>query len=267
MTYIIIRLPCQSSFCISTNSTNLIELLKQWYGKYCYLYHDGNRSINCKHIEVLQYEQGYRLKWNDNIISTSNPLLEIHRIVFQNTEYTDGILALHGCAVEWNKKAQVFLAPTTAGKTTLTSFLCSHGFGYITDDCILLDTNTHKVHPYSTPIHLRKDGFSILENYNANPVNCDIITEPFMERMLYTPKICVKEPIPLERIYFMQRTENICSCETMNANEKLINLLKSPIKEYPFTTAYMYILVSLSKENCYRLFYSDMEYVEHILKS
>ena len=66
-------------------------------------------------------------------------MLELDEIIFDNTNYDRRIFALHGAAVEWKGKGYLFLAATASGKTTLASYLTSQGFGYITDDCILLD--------------------------------------------------------------------------------------------------------------------------------
>ena len=96
-------------------------------------------------------------------IENASGILAIDEIISNNTEYDNSIFALHGAAVEWNGKAILFLASTTSGKSTLTSYLTKNGFGYITDDCILLDRTSCDIHPYSTPIYLRDGGLEILK--------------------------------------------------------------------------------------------------------
>ena len=49
-----------------------------------------------------------------------------------------GRLVLHGAAVADEQGAIVLLGPTGAGKSTLTASLTAHGFGLLSDDCVLL---------------------------------------------------------------------------------------------------------------------------------
>lgn len=90
-------------------------------------------------------------------------MLELDEIIFDNTNYDRRIFALHGAAVEWKGKGYLFLAATASGKTTLASYLTSQGFGYITDDCILLDCVDFQVYPCHTLLHLRDGGVDVLK--------------------------------------------------------------------------------------------------------
>ena len=90
-------------------------------------------------------------------------MLELDEIIFDNTNYDRRIFALHGAAVEWKGKGYLFLAATASGKTTLASYLTSQGFGYITDDCILLDRVDFQVYPCHTLLHLRDGGVDVLK--------------------------------------------------------------------------------------------------------
>lgn len=170
---------------------------------------------------------------------------------------------LHGAAIEWQRRAYVFLAPTTSGKTTLASYLTSNGFGYITDDCILLDKTNFYIHPNTTPIHLRNGGLDILKQYNAEPMHVKHINE----RYVYTPNNCITDALPISKIYFIKRTENENKVVQMNTITRITELMKSPIQEYQVTSEYIKFISHLAKFDCQYLLYSDMNYVAEVIKN
>lgn len=55
---------------------------------------------------------------------------------------------------------------TGAGKTTLTAYLVSRGFRYITEDCILINYADELVNPCPLPLHLRDGGAKVLSENN-----------------------------------------------------------------------------------------------------
>ncbi len=176
-------------------------------------------------------------------------------------------LALHGAAIAHNSRAHLFLAPTTAGKTTLTSHLVARGFDYITDDCILLDWDNFTVYPNITPLHLREGSLNVLKRYDALPPSLEFIDDPAYPRYTYTPANCITGPLPLGTIYFIIRTEDENRLEEMSGTEKMKALLKSPIQEYPLNSDYLRTIARLSRFPCYRLFYNDMDYVAEVIRN
>ena len=136
MNTVYLNLPFQSCFSVVTDSERLIEKLSMKYG--IYVSHKPAEQTDFI-LTVKTIDDEYQIITPDDTYMTRNPLLEVDRFVFDNNSYSPSIFALHGGAVEWQGKCSLFLAPTTSGKTTLTSFLTHLGFGYITDDCILLD--------------------------------------------------------------------------------------------------------------------------------
>ncbi len=265
MKKVYLNLPFQSCFSIQTESEQLIERLSMKYGTYA----------SCKPEKKIDFFLTVKKFGNESQIitpndeyTTSNPLSEIDRYVFDNNFYTPNIFALHGAAVEWQKKCHLFLAPTTSGKTTLTAFLTRLGFGYITDDCILLDRSNFCVHPFTTPIQLREGGIDVLTKHNAVPEKLQRLDEsPAQKRFVYTPNNCVDHPIPLQNIFFIQ----LSNCENklveMPSAERMIQIMKSPITNYPITRNYLGFIALLSRVNCFKLIYSDMNFVKEVIQS
>ena len=161
MTTLFYHAPFQSAFAIETDCNLLTKQLYLKYGKYI----STNKAHTDYHIVITKEKKNYLFQAETFAQNCSNPLIELDRFFFENTIYDPQILALHGGAIEWQNKCFIFLAPTTAGKTTLIAYLTNFGLGYITDDCILLDRSEMTVHPYATPMHLRDGGLSVLKEH------------------------------------------------------------------------------------------------------
>jgi len=69
-------------------------------------------------------------------------------------------LVLHGCAVRKNNKTIVFLAPSLAGKTSLTLYLLNRGYKCVSDDLIFIENE--KIFTYKKPIGIRETGFGVI---------------------------------------------------------------------------------------------------------
>ena len=174
---------------------------------------------------------------------------------------------MHGGAVEYKNGAYLIVAATTSGKTTLTSYLVSNSFGYITDDCIILYRESFKIYPFTTPLHLRKGGYNALKALGCAPENYVFLDSVSIKRYVYTPNNSVSKPLPLKKIFFITRTEDTNILEEMNTTEKITALLKSPITEYEIDGSYLSFISKLSAIPCKRLYYSNMNYVAEVIKN
>lgn len=263
MKSVIINPPCQTSFKIMTNCKDLICLLKLKYGKYL----TAPNSPCTKSIIAIKKDGVYQVEYANTTVRDKSGAYAIDEIIANNTMYDENIFALHGAAVEWNEKAYLFLASTTSGKSTLTSFLTANGLGYITDDCILLDRKNFYVYPFNTPIHLRDGGLKILKSSNAAPANFETIDDEKFERYVYTPANYIDKPVALDKIFFIIRTENENLLSPMNTTERMIALMKSPITSYTVTPEYLRFLSRLARKDCFYLNYCDMSFVLDVIKN
>lgn len=257
--------PYQTTCAIDTNCVLLEKQLALKYGAYISV-----QSAPTNHmIRVTKTENGYTIKTPTEIFVSDSPLYEIDKFLFDHTKYDPRVLALHGAAVEWDGKCHLFLAATTSGKTTLTSYLCQDGFGYLTDDCILLDRQNLCVHPLATPIQLRSGGAEVLKHYNALPSNLERLKEgDNLVRYVYTPNNIPSKAVPLANIFFIERTEDENALLDMSTTERITALMKSPITNYPITGDYLRFLSTLAQKiPCYRLRYCDMNYVKELIQN
>ena len=260
----LLKLPCRTPYALITNCQHLTKLLRFKHGMYMissakFTHHNTIKAIGTHHTYAVSYKNNYCI--------TRHPLQAIEEILHAHRTFPPNIFALHGAAIEHNRQAYLFLAPTTTGKTTLTSYLTTQGFGYITDDCVLLDRETFTIHPYTTPLHLRSGGVAVLKEYNALPDTLEYLDDPAFQRYVYTPDNCITDSLPLGRIFFITRTKHDNHIEEMNGTQRMTALLKSPIIEYPLTSEYMQFIARLSKVPCNQLFYCDMNYVTEVIKN
>lgn len=263
MKNVLISPPFQTPFKITTNCDDLVRFLKLKYGKYL----TASWSHDAKNITAIKKGDSYSITFSNKMVQDKSGVLAIDEIMFNNTTYDPNIFAIHGAAVEWQGKAYLFLASTTSGKSTLTSYLTSKGFGYITDDCILLDRTSFAIYPYPTPIHLRDGGMDILKRCHAQPGSVDILDDQSIKRYVYTPSNCVDAPTALEKIFFIRRTTDENRIFSMDTTSRITALMKSPITPYPVTPEYLSFLSKLSRKDCFSLDYCDMNFVAGVIQN
>lgn len=255
--------PYQTSFTIHTNCTELAESLRLKHGDYV-------KSCDCRTdytIKAIKKRNLYEISFGDEIFTTDIPLRKIEDIMYENRRYDKNVFAIHGGAVEYDGGAHLIVAATTGGKTTLTSYLSSNGFGYITDDCILVDRESFEVYPFNTPIHLRGGGYDVLKKLGCLPKDLQLLDDVSIKRYVYTPKNRITRPLPLRKIYFITRTEQENRTEKMSTTEKITALLKSPIKNYAIDSDYLSFISKLARMPCEKLYYSNMAYVCEVIKN
>lgn len=258
MAHLFYQAPFRTRFAIHTDDDGLIKALRINYGNA--LVAEGTASAD-HIISIDRNDSAYRVTFGGQSAVTDEPLYELERILFEHTHYDESILALHGAAVEWQGAAYLFLAATTGGKTTLTSYLTHHGFGYLTDDCILLDRQKLVIHPDGKPIHLRSGGLSVLHNCGAAPASWQIFQTPQGERYVFLPETVCASPVPPAGIFFLNRTEDTNAITRLGTNDALHELLRSPITPYAPQGDYLRLLLRIAAHGCYMLTYCDMDWV------
>ena len=260
-----LKMPYQRELIVGVDSPKLFSKLKIKYGIYI---------VDCEQSEVPDIRitkidsSTYAIDMGGTVSTTSSPVLCIDKFLFEHPAYDTSVFAMHGAAVEWRGKCYVFLAATTSGKTTLTSYLVHCGCGYVTDDCVLLDRKTYMVHPFSTPLHLREGGLKVLERYGVllGDLYCFSEDNNRTCRYIYTPKNCLEQALPLGEIFFIERTETENAICQLSIQEKIAALMKSPITVYPIEIEYLRFLASLGAKYCKCLRYCDMDFVKEIVQ-
>lgn len=263
MTHYNIELPFSTAFTVHTDLNIVIKLLSLYYGHYFV-------SSNYTHALQLKIASnnhgGYRIEFNGQIYNEQYFMKTVSHLIYQNTVYSDEIIALHGAAVELNESAYVFLAPTTGGKSTLCSFLVNKDCGYITDDCVLIDRTNMCIHPCTKPLHIRPSSFKILLDNGIEFNKHGFLNDGETRRYVYTPEIRVGKPLPIKRIYFLSRNMEKNEIIPITFVERSMLFLKSSMT-VNFNVNYLNAISKVSKLPCYHLFYKDMDFVYDCIKN
>lgn len=263
--HLVYQSPFRTAFSVMTDDIDMVCALKLQYGNHIIQEGTGTEPGNCKSVSILREGTRFRVIFENESYLTDAPLYAFSSILFEHTEYDVSVLALHGAAVEWRGKAYLFLAHTSGGKTTLTSYLVSCGFGYLSDDCILVDRETLTVYPGSNPIHLRRGGLKVLEELGKAPI-CQKVLTPPNERYVFMPEHIVTDPLPIGDIFFIHRSESKNGIEEISVNQRLEGLMKSPITPYPVDAEYLRLLLRVAERGCRLLSYCDMDYVRKVIQ-
>lgn len=255
--------PFKSALSIHTNCNRLYHALKAKYGNYI----STTPNATTVDISILKRNGTYVFRHLTDEHRCDAPLLEIDHYLTHHTNFHPDIFALHGAAVECRDKCFLLLASTGSGKTTLTAYLTNKGFGYLTDDCILLSRVNLTVFPFTTPLHIRDGGLQVLEQYDSIPSRLELLEElPTFRRFVYTPSKCITIPLPLTAIFFIKRTNDTNRLQAMSTTERMTEMMKAPITDYTVDGDYLRFLSRLVKLPCYQLCYHDMNYVLEVLQ-
>ncbi|MHB1484845.1 MAG: hypothetical protein ACYCYI_09300 [Saccharofermentanales bacterium] len=208
----------------------------------------------------------YKISYLSENYMTSDPLQEIMNIVYRYTKTPEKIFALHAGAVSYMGKANIFVAPTSNGKTTLVTYLIHNGFDYITDDCVLIDKDEMSVHPYPKPIHMRKDGYDVLKNLDIKPMNVKILCEKNEQKYVFTPQNFVDEKLDIKQIIFIEYNNLYNEIFTLKPANTIQKLMISSLIPYKIDLNYLKFLNNLSRLECKIVRYKDMNYIMDYLK-
>lgn len=89
-------------------------------------------------------------------------LQEVENLLYEVSRLERGFVALHCGAVGKNGKAYLLAGSTGAGKSTLTGYLCTKGYQYLSDDVALFSLEDGLLRPHPRPLQLREGGAAVL---------------------------------------------------------------------------------------------------------
>lgn len=124
-------------------------------------------------------------------------------------------MMLHAAAVGINGEAVAFIGETGAGKSTLTSSLCSKGFQLLTDDGLLVieEGDRFWVVPGYPSVRLWPE--SLPQVFSGNPPSTDVAHYTEKQRVAAEQAAFpfAMERMPLRRIYLLRPQETDCEQE------------------------------------------------------
>lgn len=115
-----------------------------------------------------------------------------------------GMLVLHACSVARDGEAVAFVGDSGWGKSTLAEYFCQNGYRLINDDVVALDLSKKQVLvvPGYPQIKLRQEaGAALREDFET----LEPISETGGKRGSVWREQFQAEPVPLRRLYFLER--------------------------------------------------------------
>lgn len=249
-------------YCIVTDCPELMDTIEVLYRGY--LRNEAERA--CTELQVYRIgREEYQVMFEGKTDVQNDPIRFVNNTLFENPFFNEDILALHGAAIRVGSEAVLFLGPTGAGKTTLTAYLVSRGFRYITEDCILINYANELVNPSPLPLHLRDGGVDVLSGNNI-VLNYQYVDYYSLKRYIFIPPNVERSPMPIGAVYFINRQdENINRVYPLKTEDAFIRLIKSQFTRYPLKSPYIQMIKKIASRPCYQLEYTRMSFVDDIV--
>lgn len=246
-------------FSVATNAEKVVDYVKNYYGMYVI----EVKEIDNQNIIYIEsdVETRYKIIYKENNVVDYSILKNISKILYKYSKFFNDVIPLHGVGIEHLGKAHIFLAPTTGGKTTLTSYLINKGLGYISDDCILLNKEDGYIVPYTTPIHLRIGGFEALKKIGEQPKEYTHVDDGYVSRLVYTPNNLVVNPLPIKRIYYLDRTSNMNKINKRSFYQNFNTALISQMVLTDINSSNTQCFAHFAQNEFIHICYNDFEYV------
>lgn len=175
------------------------------------------------------------------------------------------LLTLHAASVTHNASAYIFAASTGSGKTTLTAYLSESGCGYISDDETRIDMTSLRVHSDPKPLHLREESIPVLRSCGIDITVPVTETESF-RRIVYLPDSLAYGDFPIGGLFFISRDISENSCRPIPPTEAVQLIIQNLLSPDVDMSACLRCAIKLAPK-CRKLVYSDMRYVQEVLKN
>jgi len=141
-------------------------------------------------VDVYQDASGFYLLRENGITRYCTgedelaPLL--HGFVLSSTySATKCLLAIHAAAVSNGETCLVFPALPGSGKSTLAAALIASGYGYCTDELVLLQAQTHHVQAIAMAPAIKAGSWEVLKTYYPGIENLPVYTRPDTQKVRY----------------------------------------------------------------------------------
>lgn len=234
------------------------------------LYAEDNQleipNLECKTITVAPQGEQYQVCFNTHTMSTDSPVQAICNFLFQDVNFLPSLFPLHGGAIAVGNQAQIFLASTRTGKTTLTAYLANKGYSYLNDDHVLIEMDTLSVIPNCSPLHLRPESIPILEQYGC-AIQGTVVQTGKNLRIIYSPENTVKKPLQIGNIFILERNATDNSYERLSVVEAVQVLLAHSLSPATNDMKRLQCAIQLANRyQCIRLRYADLNFISNVME-
>ena len=114
-----------------------------------------------EHLTLQQGEQNLYRGSDESELATTLIQQTIYHLIDKNK---DG-MALHAAALSKNGKGVILPGASGRGKTTLSTWLATKGYNYLTDEYVFIRENTNLIQAFSRPPNVKVKGIDALDSY------------------------------------------------------------------------------------------------------
>ena len=140
-----------------------------------FLYQDANASVDpranadvtltiASDGDQLTLQQGTRCLYRGSDESELATTL-IQQTIFHLIDKNKDGMALHAAALSRNGKGIILPGASGRGKTTLSTWLATKGFNYLTDEYVFIEEKTNIIQAFSRPPNIKVKGIDALDSY------------------------------------------------------------------------------------------------------
>ena len=142
-----------------------------------YLYRDMPESgqaaphITCR-LQEAEQEGNFELYFDGDLERSNQPEEEIaayllDRTCFHLADRSQGGLVLHAAGLAWRGRGLLLPGVSGNGKSTLSAWLVSRGFDYLTDELVFIPEDTAQFHGLTRPLNLKNTARELLKEILA----------------------------------------------------------------------------------------------------
>ncbi len=239
---------------IETDSDEFAGIIRKYFAGYL----ADAPDERCKTMTILKSGDG-------RAITVADPLSSVAEFLHFNINIISGYMGFHASVVEFGGKAYLFATSTGSGKTTLAAYLIHNGFGYLSDDMAIIDTESLGVLSVGNTIHLRRGGLDVLRAADVALGNIEPLGTGEALRYPITPKTVAAKAVPLGGIFFPRLSDKnfISPAASTSAISALMKYSIVPVKP---SREYLLVMTKLCKAPCFFAEYRDMGYIADFIK-
>ena len=202
---------------------------------------------------------------------TCKDCIEIQQVIntiYETSKPIPDYTLLHAAAVALDKTAFILAGKTQSGKSTLTAYLCTNGFTYLTDDISVIENRTLEVLPYRKSIMLRQGSLDVLKKHSIRINTNKYIAWNNELRYPYRPVVKRNNStFKLGGIFILERnSDDLNSIRQLPPGDAFLEIMTSALYYEKNTVDRIITTRNLVNRGCFRINYSSMEYVLNELK-
>ena len=170
-------------------------------------------------------------------------------------------LLLHAGAVVDAGRAVILPATSASGKTTMAAGLVQRGYGYLTDELVILHSRTNSIVPFPKAMSLKEGSFGLFESFGPRPTGPEYDRVWYLDPERLRPGSVVTSPTPIGWVIFPRfKDGSKTHVEPLTVGETVLGLFENTVNNARHEEKGLDRLIKIArKAPGYRLMFGDLE--------